>query len=73
MKTKARPLAYFSTNPLKSVSNEPLKEVKEDTRSPYLRAILSASNSTINSGNAFSCDREAALRYIRESKLLHKK
>jgi hypothetical protein len=73
MKTKARPLAYFSTNPLKSVSNEPLAEVKQDTRSPYLRAILSASNSTINSLGASSTDRDAATRYIRESKMLHKK
>ena len=73
MKSKARPISYFSTNPLKSVPQQPLAEEKKDTRSPYLRAILSGNNNAIIPANAFSSDRDAALRYIRESRMLHKK
>ena len=76
MKSKARTLAHFSANPLKSVSNEASKTQKTDTRSPYLRAILSGTNNLLIPGNlitAINSDREAALRYIRETGMRHKK
>ena len=70
MKSKAQPLSFFSMNPLKSVSSESTKEHK----SPFLRAVLSGSNKTNASGNNKSAtDKDAALRYIRESKMLNKK
>jgi hypothetical protein len=76
MKSKAVPLSHFSANPLKSVSNEASTTEKKDNRSPYLRAILSGTNNTLIAGKLFSAvssDREAALRYIRETRMLHKK
>ncbi len=74
MKSKARSISYFSANPLKSVSNESLTAVKKDTRSPYLKAVLSGSNRSLITGSDLSgTDRDAALRYIRESRMLQKK
>lgn len=42
--------------------------------SPYLKAILSCNNRLFDSAHpGDQSDRDAALRYIRESRLLHKK
>ena len=70
MNAKARPLSASAGNPLKSVPNN------QETRSPYLKAVLSGLNNKLIAGNMAtiaSTDREAALRYIRESRLLQKK
>jgi hypothetical protein len=73
MNAKARPISALAENPLRSV---PKDSDSKDSRSPYLKAVLSGANNKLISGNlpaAASTDREAALRYIRESRQLHKK
>lgn len=76
MKSKARSSSYFSANPLKIVPNDASIAAKKDTRSPYLKAVLSGANNKLIGGNLLSVvnsDRDAALRYIRETSQLHKK
>ncbi len=54
---------------------EEKKDSLADTRSPYLKAILSGASQLINSGRVLSMinpDRDAALRYIKESAMMRK-
>lgn len=69
MKSNATASLYFSVNEKKEVpSNQP-------NLSPYLKAILSGATRLINSGGSAAVanpDREAAIRYIRESAIMRK-
>jgi hypothetical protein len=61
--------------PLKVISKQDISSPNND-RSPYLKAILSGSSrihSDINKNTIPDSDREAALRYIRESRMLKRK
>jgi len=74
MKSKARPLDPFPANPLKSIPAN--TSSKNDERSPYLKAVLSGALRATGTGDQLtsdSSDKDAALRYIRESRLLMKK
>lgn len=75
MKSNAQPSLFSVVSSLKLVKEEfPAKNNQE--RSPYLKAILSGNGgiaNSVNSQETYCSDREAALRYIKESKLLHKK
>lgn len=74
MKTINLPPLFFLTNPLRVVSNN-LSAGNSTGRTPYLKAILSGT--ARSSGSAYhkadaNEDREAALRYIKESRKLKK-
>ncbi|HMU45283.1 MAG TPA: hypothetical protein PKC72_02895 [Chitinophagaceae bacterium] len=71
MKNDAQPSLFSLVSSLKLVKEE--FPAKTQERSPYLRAVLSGNSKTQNENNNECTDRDAALRYIRESKLLHKK
>ena len=68
MKSSAQPSLLFSSN-----QQSPLKPV--ESQSPYLKAILSGKLMTARNERDYESanpDREAALRYIKESKLSNK-
>ncbi len=71
MKSNATTSLYFSHH-----STEKKESKQEQTNlSPYLKAILSGATRLINSGRSLSIvnpDREAAIRYIKESALMRK-
>ena len=65
---------YNSDNPPKA-KNERSSGPAEQNKSPYLRAILAGTTKLFASGNEPSVvnpDREAALRYIKESSFMKK-
>lgn len=66
-------LRNLFASPLKIVKTETLKS--EEKKTPYLKAILSATPSPVNAEkkiNLSTPDLYAALRYIKESSLLRK-
>ncbi len=73
MKTNTQPTLFSRISSLKVVSGD-FSDSFHASRSPYLKAILSATTSIAQSENTpvANPDREAALRYIRESKMLKK-
>ncbi|MBI5856389.1 MAG: hypothetical protein HZB42_01965 [Sphingobacteriales bacterium] len=73
MKSINLPPLFFLTNPLRAVSKN-FSSDNNNGRSPYLKAILSgtARSSDNNQAPGASNDKEAALRYIKESKKLKK-
>lgn len=70
---KAYPVTHYSMNPLRSVPKNAAE--KKDTRSPYLKAVLSGTNNKLIASKmtVVGSDKDAALRYIRESRSLQKK
>lgn len=75
MKSNSQPLFHPPSNGLKAVIQALRSDASPQDHSPYLKAILSgqtkspvADHKTLIS----TPDRDAALRYIRESKLLKK-
>lgn len=70
MKTIGLPPLFFLTNPLRAVSNSS----SDQKQSPYLKAILSGTARPNGNSSAETAvnDKEAALRYIKESKRLKK-
>lgn len=70
---KAQSVSHYSVSPLRSIPNNATEE--KDTRSPYLKAVLSGTNNKLiaNKMTIVGSDRDAALRYIRESRSLQKK
>lgn len=65
---------FFLTNPLRSVCNNRASDNTQN-QSPYLKAILSGtarSSVPSDNGPVANGDREAALRYIKESGKLKK-
>jgi hypothetical protein len=74
MKSNNHLSLYFSPQLAQAETTEPQASV-QTSRSPYLKAILSGASRLINSGKIISIanpDREAAIRYIRESAMLKK-
>jgi len=75
MKNDAQPSLFNLVSTLHLVKEEIPSKINEE-RSPYLKAILSGNGKKPNSEKEVELicsDREAALRYIRESRMLHKK
>jgi hypothetical protein len=73
MKVINHPSRYFSPAPATTEKKE--TAIQKANQSPYLKAILSGASRLINSGRIVSmvnADRDAALRYIKESALLKK-
>jgi hypothetical protein len=71
MKSIVHPSLYFS----QATAEKKELSIEQTNRSPYLKAILSGASRLINSGKIVSManpDRDAALRYIKESSLLRK-
>ena len=73
MKTINLPPLFFLSNPLRAVSNNSSAADKQNV-TPYLKAILSGSARSSSSNNepVANNDKEAALRYIKESTRLKK-
>lgn len=74
MKSINLPPLFFLANPLRAVSNNLLTGNKQG-QSPYLKAILSGKAGSARSSNhqhVDNEDRQAAIRYIKESKRLKK-
>ena len=72
MKTDAQPSLFSRVSSLKLVKEE-LTTPEQQMRSPYLRAILSGQKQADQPVAANGTDKEAALRYIKISKLLKSK
>ena len=73
MKSINLPPLFFLTNPLRAVRDEIASHAQQ---SPYLRAILTGRTQPSKQEEASpvdNSDRAAASRYIKESRLLHKK
>lgn len=71
MKNDAQPSLFSFVSTLKLVKEEfPAHQQSKQERSPYLKAVLSGTSRSSKSENNSNTDREAALRYIRESKML---
>ena len=73
MKTINLPPLFFLSNPLRAVSGNSSANNKQ-SQSPYLKAILSGSARSSSSNNEHTAgnDKEAALRYIKESNRMKK-
>lgn len=72
MKSNAQASPYFSHH---SGNGKKETAMEQSNLSPYLKAILSGATRLINSGRSLSIvnpDREAAIRYIKESSLMRK-
>ncbi len=70
MKNDAQPSLFSFVSTLKLVKEEfPAHHQPKQERSPYLKAVLSGTSRSSQSEKN-NTDREAALRYIRESKML---
>ncbi len=73
MKSINLPPLFFLTNPLRAVRDEIASHAQQ---SPYLKAILTGRTQPSKQEDdsaADHSDRAAASRYIKESRLLHKK
>ncbi len=72
MKSISTPSVYFSP---KTAESNAKQADKQPNLSPYLKAILSGATRLVGSANTTSGqnpDREAAIRYIKESALMRK-
>jgi hypothetical protein len=73
MKSTVPTSFYFSKTTASAEKKAPVAE--QNNRSPYLKAILSGASRLIQSGRVLSMinpDRDAAIRYIKESSFLRK-
>lgn len=74
MKSHYSPSLYFSAQQ-PGTGKQELTNNHQSGQSPYLKAILSGATRLLNSGKVISLpnpDREAAIRYIKESTLMRK-
>jgi hypothetical protein len=74
MKSINLPPLFFISNPLKAVNNNASSSGSKN-QSPYLKAILSGTARSVESkhnDHVVNEDRQAALRYIKESNRLKK-
>jgi hypothetical protein len=65
---------YFSPQQ-PGTDKQAILKTEQPEKSPYLKAILSGATRLLNSGKVISLanpDREAAIRYIKESTLMRK-
>lgn len=72
MKTDAQPSLFSRVSSLRLVKEE-LTTSQPQVRSPYLKAILSGSKPADQPVASLGTDKEAALRYIKISKMLKSK
>ena len=69
------PLSLYNVDNPPKATNERSSGSAEQNKTPYLRAILAGTTKLFSSGNESSVinpDREAALRYIKESTFMKK-
>jgi hypothetical protein len=69
------PLSLYNADNPPKASNERSSDPAEQNKTPYLKAILAGTTKLFASGKesgGINPDREAALRYIRESSFMKK-
>ncbi|HMK24766.1 MAG TPA: hypothetical protein VK483_01965 [Chitinophagaceae bacterium] len=69
------PQSLYNADNLPKATNERSSAPTEQNKTPYLRAILAGTTKLFASGNdsaVINPDREAALRYIKESTFMKK-